>query len=61
MTVTYVLTGIPVTSRDVAATWYERLIGRMPDLIPNENEAAWRLTDTSWIYVIVEQTVPDRG
>lgn len=30
------------------------LIGRQPDLIPNDNEAAWRLTDTGWLYVIVD-------
>ena len=35
-------------------TWYERLAGRPPDLIPNDDEAAWRLTDTGWIYVIAD-------
>lgn len=54
MAVTYVFAGIPVTNRDAAAGWYERLVGRPPDLIPNDDEAAWRLTDTGWIYIVVD-------
>ena len=49
MAVTYVFAGIPVAHCDVAPGWYERLIGRPPDLVPNDDEAAWRLTDTGWI------------
>ena len=26
--------------------------GTTPDLVPNENEAAWQLTATGWIYVV---------
>jgi catechol 2,3-dioxygenase-like lactoylglutathione lyase family enzyme len=58
MAVTYVFAGIPVADRDAAVGWYERLMGRLPDLIPNEDEAAWRLTETGWIYVIAD---PDRA
>jgi len=58
MAVTYVFAGIPVSQRDAAAGWYERLVGRPPDLIPNDHEAAWRLTDTGWIYIVVD---PDRA
>src|SRR5262249_8377456 len=32
--------------------WYERLLGRPPDLIPNAHEAAWQLTATSWVYIV---------
>jgi len=56
MAVTYVFAGIPVADRDAAAGWYERLVGRPPDLIPNDDEAAWRLTETGWIYVIADAT-----
>jgi hypothetical protein len=38
--------------------WYERLAGREPDLIPNDQEAAWRLTEAGWIYLILD---PDRA
>jgi predicted enzyme related to lactoylglutathione lyase len=43
---------IHVSDRDAAMVWYERLFGRPPDLIPNTDEAAWRLTETAWVYVI---------
>ena len=54
MAVTYVFAGIPVADSDAAVGWYERLVGRPPDLIPNDDEAAWRLTETGWIYVIAD-------
>jgi 2',3'-cyclic-nucleotide 2'-phosphodiesterase len=52
--VTDVFASIPVGDRDAAVSWYGRLLGRPPDLIPNEDEAAWRITDTGWIYVITD-------
>ena len=54
MSITYVFAGIPVGHRDASAAWYERLVGQPPDLIPNDDQAAWRLTDTGWIYIIVD-------
>jgi predicted enzyme related to lactoylglutathione lyase len=51
---THVFASIPVADRDAAAAWYERLAGRPPDLIPNDEEAAWRMTETGWIYVIAD-------
>jgi catechol 2,3-dioxygenase-like lactoylglutathione lyase family enzyme len=55
MAVTYVFAGIPVSDRDAAAAWYERLLGRPADLVPNDDEAAWQLTETGWIYVIADK------
>ncbi len=54
MNVEHVFAGIPVADRDAASSWYERLTGRRPDLIPNEDEAAWQLTETGWIYLIAD-------
>ena len=54
MAVTHLFAGIPVAHRDAAVSWYERLIGRPPDLVPNDHEAAWRLTETGWIYILVD-------
>jgi len=54
MAVTHVFAGIPVADRDAGRTWYERFVGRPPDLIPNDDEAAWRLTGTGWIYAIAD-------
>jgi hypothetical protein len=54
MTITYVFAAIPVADRGAAVDWYTRLAGGPPDLIPNEHEAAWQLTETGWIYVVVD-------
>lgn len=54
MAVTNLFAAIPVRSRERAVTWYERFAGRPPDLIPNDDEAAWRLTDTGWIFVVAD-------
>ncbi len=54
MAVTHVFAGIPVAHRDSAVGWYERLVGRSPDLLPNDDEAAWRLTETGWMYVVAD-------
>ena len=48
----YLFAGIPVADRNAAVAWYEAALGREPDLIPNENEACWQLTETGWIYLI---------
>src|SRR4051794_1760866 len=45
----YLFAGVPVADYGTARQWYERLFGRPPDLIPNDSESAWQLTDTGWI------------
>jgi hypothetical protein len=52
--VEHLFAGIPVNDRDRATVWYQRLTGREPDLLPNEREAAWQLTSTSWIYIVAD-------
>jgi hypothetical protein len=54
LTVEHVFAGIPVADRDAALRWYERLLGRPPDLVPNDREAAWRLTDSGWTCLYAE-------
>lgn len=54
MRCTYVFAGIPVNDRDAAAAWYERLVGRPPDLVPNDDEVAWELARAGWIYVVAD-------
>ncbi|MCW2631729.1 MAG: hypothetical protein JWR88_691 [Pseudonocardia sp.] len=52
MAITELFAGIPVSDFATAREWYERLIGRPPDLVPHDAEAAWRLAATTgWIYV----------
>ena len=52
MNAEHVFAGIPVRDYPAARAWYERLFRREPDLLPNDHEAAWKLTDTAWVYVV---------
>jgi 2',3'-cyclic-nucleotide 2'-phosphodiesterase len=54
LAVTDLFASIPVGDRDAAMSWYGRLLGRPPDLIPNEDEAAWRISGSGWIYLIAD-------
>ena len=50
--------GIPVRDYEAAEQWYERLLGRAPDMRPKEGEACGKVTDEAWIYVVRD---PDRA
>ena len=52
--ITQVFAGIPVDDFPTARAWYEILLGRKPDLVPRDDEAAWQLTETGWIYVVAD-------
>ena len=44
--------GIRVRELAPATEWYDRLFGRAPDIVPNDDEVMWRVTDGAWLYVI---------
>ena len=50
----HVFAGVPVADLDSALRWYERLLGRAPDMIPHRDEAVWHLTSDASIYVVVD-------
>ena len=52
MAIDVVFAGIPVSELEPAIDWYERFLGRPPDMIPNELERTWQLTDDGWVYVV---------
>jgi catechol 2,3-dioxygenase-like lactoylglutathione lyase family enzyme len=54
MDATTLFAGIAVADLDAARGWYERFAGRPADLVPNEREFCWQLTDTGWIYVVTD-------
>jgi catechol 2,3-dioxygenase-like lactoylglutathione lyase family enzyme len=47
----HVFAGIGVADYPAMRDWYERFMGRPADLVPNEIEVCWQLTDSAWIYV----------
>ena len=52
MAINHVFAGIAVADYDSALAWYERLLGRPPDVIVTEHEAMWQVANTGWIYVV---------
>ncbi|HLJ66290.1 MAG TPA: VOC family protein [Chloroflexota bacterium] len=54
MEVTYVFACLTVADRDRAVAWYERLLGRPPTFLPNEDEAVWQLAATASLYLLVD-------
>src|SRR5580698_2140719 len=47
--------GVAVTDVDTVSPWYERLFGRPADIIPNDDEAMWRVTaDAGWLYLVAD-------
>jgi predicted enzyme related to lactoylglutathione lyase len=61
MDISYVFAGLVVTNRDQAAAWYERLLGRPPDFLPNDAEAVWQLASTASVYLLADADRAGRG
>ncbi len=49
------LAGISVNNIDDAVAWYEKLIGRPPDIRPLETVAAWQFPEGGWIEVFKDE------
>jgi hypothetical protein len=54
MEVDVAFTGIAVTSLAAARDPYSRLFGRDADIVASDQEVMWRLTDSAWLYVVVD-------
>jgi predicted enzyme related to lactoylglutathione lyase len=52
MAVTVLFAGVPVADFRAGVAWWERLLGRVPDLYANDNEALWQVAGEGWIYVV---------
>lgn len=61
MDISYLFAGLTVTDRDASAAWYARLFGRPADMLPNDAEAAWQLTDGGSVYLVAEPARAGRG
>ncbi|HEY7138092.1 MAG TPA: VOC family protein [Acidimicrobiia bacterium] len=49
---------VPVADLPRAVDWYEKLFGRAPDVVPNEQEVMWHVAEAGWLYVVAE---PERA
>jgi catechol 2,3-dioxygenase-like lactoylglutathione lyase family enzyme len=54
MSIEYVFAGLAVTHLEAAIDWYARLLGRPPDMLPNEREAVWRVAETASVYIVAD-------
>jgi predicted enzyme related to lactoylglutathione lyase len=61
MGITYVFAGLVVENRNQAAAWYEQLLGRPPDFLPNDAEAVWQLAGTASVYLLADADRAGRG
>jgi catechol 2,3-dioxygenase-like lactoylglutathione lyase family enzyme len=52
MKLTHAFAGLAVSDYAAAYEWYVRLFGREADMYPHDNEAVWRLTTSSSVYVL---------
>jgi catechol 2,3-dioxygenase-like lactoylglutathione lyase family enzyme len=59
--VSVLFAGVAVTDHDAAVAWYERVLGRPPDMRPHATESAWRVADGGWAYVVADPARAGRG
>jgi catechol 2,3-dioxygenase-like lactoylglutathione lyase family enzyme len=45
---------LPVADHDEAVSWYQRWIGRGPDVKPMQGVAEWQLAENAWIQVALD-------
>jgi catechol 2,3-dioxygenase-like lactoylglutathione lyase family enzyme len=57
----HLFAGVPVADYAAGRAWWERFLGREPDMLPHDNEAAWQLNDSAWIYVVRDAERAGRG
>ena len=52
MSVDVLFVGVPVADYPAAVAWYERLWGRAADILVNDDEVMWKMTEGGWLYVV---------
>lgn len=46
-----IISVVPVTDYAASVEWYKDLIGRDPDVVPDEGVAEWQIADGGWIQI----------
>ena len=54
----HVFAGIPTARYAPARRWYEQVMGRPPDILPNDREAMWTLADGGSVYLVTDPSTP---
>ena len=56
MQIDVAFSGVAVSAIAPARAFYGRFFGRGPDIVATNDEVMWRLTDSAWLYVVVDGT-----
>lgn len=54
MDVDVAFTGVPVSELEAGRGFFERLLGRPADIVVARDEVMWRLSESAWLYVVVD-------
>jgi catechol 2,3-dioxygenase-like lactoylglutathione lyase family enzyme len=54
MDVQVAFTGVAVSDLATGRDFIARVLGKPPDILVNENEVMWRVTDSAWLYAVVD-------
>jgi catechol 2,3-dioxygenase-like lactoylglutathione lyase family enzyme len=57
----HLFAGIATRNYAKALPFYERLLGRPPDVLPTDNEALWHLRDGASVYLVVDPNRAGNG
>ena len=58
---TSVVAVLPVVDHAGAVAWYQKWIGRAPDLEPMEGVAEWQVAENAWIQVSADPTTAGKS
>jgi predicted enzyme related to lactoylglutathione lyase len=47
--------GVPVSDFERSSSWYAELFGRTADVLVNDDESMWRVTESAWLYVVRDE------
>ncbi len=61
MEIEVAFTGVPVSDLTRGQDFFERILGKPPDVPVNENEVMWQVADAAWLYVVVDPTRAGRA
>ncbi len=54
MEVEIAFTGVPVSQLATGRDFFERLLGRPADVVVTDDEVMWCLSESAWLYVVVD-------
>lgn len=54
MKIEVAFTGVPVSDLSRGQDFFERLLGKPPDVLVNEIEVMWQIAEATWLYVVVD-------